>query len=66
MGYLPICLQLEDRFAEGRRCLVVGGGEVARQKVEVLRAAGIRNAGGTLLTRDLPRGWLARRLLGNV
>ena len=35
MGFIPIFLQVE-----GRPCLVVGGGEVARRKVETLLDAG--------------------------
>jgi precorrin-2 dehydrogenase/sirohydrochlorin ferrochelatase len=35
MGFIPIFLQ-----AEGQRCLMVGGGEVAQRKVETLVAAG--------------------------
>jgi precorrin-2 dehydrogenase len=37
MGYLPIFLDVR-----GRRCVVVGGGEVAARKVESLVAAGAR------------------------
>ena len=35
MDYLPICIDLR-----GRHCLLVGGGEVARRKVETLLRAG--------------------------
>jgi uroporphyrin-III C-methyltransferase/precorrin-2 dehydrogenase/sirohydrochlorin ferrochelatase len=35
MSYLPIFLNIKDR-----RCLVVGGGEIANRKVEYLRKAG--------------------------
>ncbi|ADH87214.1 precorrin-2 dehydrogenase/sirohydrochlorin ferrochelatase family protein [Desulfurivibrio alkaliphilus] len=35
MGFFPVCLQLEKR-----RCVVVGGGEVAWRKVEGLLACG--------------------------
>ncbi|MDF1614262.1 precorrin-2 dehydrogenase/sirohydrochlorin ferrochelatase family protein [Desulfurivibrio dismutans] len=35
MGFFPVCLQLEQR-----PCIVVGGGEVARRKVEGLLACG--------------------------
>lgn len=35
MVFFPVCLQLESR-----RCMVVGGGEVARRKVEGLLACG--------------------------
>jgi precorrin-2 dehydrogenase / sirohydrochlorin ferrochelatase len=37
MGYLPISVNLD-----GRRCVVVGGGEVAERKVAALREAGAR------------------------
>jgi precorrin-2 dehydrogenase/sirohydrochlorin ferrochelatase len=37
MGYIPIFLEVT-----GRRCVVVGGGEVAARKVESLLAAGAR------------------------
>ena len=37
MGQLPICLDVA-----GRACLVVGGGAVARRKVDALRDAGAR------------------------
>jgi precorrin-2 dehydrogenase/sirohydrochlorin ferrochelatase len=37
MGYIPIFLDVR-----GRRCVVVGGGEVAARKVESLLAAGAR------------------------
>jgi precorrin-2 dehydrogenase/sirohydrochlorin ferrochelatase len=35
MGFVPIFLQVE-----GKRCLVIGGGQVAQRKVETLLAAG--------------------------
>lgn len=37
MGYLSICVNLDDR-----RCVVVGGGEVAERKVAALLEAGAR------------------------
>lgn len=51
MAYYPIFVELQDR-----RCLVIGGGEVAERKVEGLLAAGGNvTVVAPKLTRDLQR-----------
>jgi len=58
MGWYPIVLQLE-----GRRCVVIGGGEVAQRKVEgLLAAAAMVTVVSPSLTAELAALTAARRI----